>query len=155
MLPRVPAIIAALLLIAKPALAQDAAPAGRTKVRLSPAQLEEIRLNEIARAAQLYTGIAFSPLAIAKMRDQLPLDEAAFNRAIAAVQKRFEACMEGGLEARLDNAYKAQVLRKTVQSARSTKISEPKDARTVMPAFKAANSYCSSRIETWLASQIQ
>ena len=148
-------LAAASVLCAWPAMAQDNPARPGSPVRLSPAQLETIRLNEIARAAQLYTGIAFSPRAIGKLRSQLPLDEAAFGKAIDTVQKRFEACMEGALEARLDNAYKAQVLRKTVQSARSKAVPEPRDAKIVLPAFQAANAFCSGRIDAWLASQIQ
>ena len=100
---------AALTLASMPAQAQDKGPAPQATVKLSPAQLEKIRLEEIARAARLYTAIAFSPGAIARMRDQLPLPEAAFQSAIIGVRNRFEACMEGGFEARLDDAYTEQV----------------------------------------------
>ena len=137
------------------AQAQDKRPASEATVKLSPAQLEKIRLEEIARAARLYTAIAFSPAAIARMRDQLPLPEAAFQSAIIGVRNRFEACMEGGFEARLDDAYTAQVLRKTMQNARTRRTPEPRDARSVLPAFTSTNKYCAGRIKAWMASQIQ
>ena len=144
-------LVLASLLIAAPAAAQ----APKPTLELSPAQLESIRQTEIVRAAQLYTGIAFSEQNREKLKSQLPLAPEPLARAMADLKGRFEACMEGALEARLANAYLAQVLRKTMQSALSKKVPEPKDAKAALPAFNAANGFCSARIQAWLAAGVQ
>ncbi|PHS27429.1 MAG: hypothetical protein COA84_04470 [Robiginitomaculum sp.] len=124
-------------------------------IELSDAQLEILRQREVALAAKLYTDIAFSPQNMRKMREGLPLSEASFQAALKTLRLRFSACMESGFEARLDNALSAQILRKTIQSTQSASVSEPKKARSVMPAFKATDAYCAGRIQAWLASAIE
>ncbi len=124
-------------------------------VQLSPEQLEKLRLIEVAKAASLYTGIAFSAQNQRKMRDGLPLSETDFDAAIKDIKPRFQACLEGGFEARLGNAYEAQVLRKTIQSTQSADFAEPKTAKSIIPAFKATSDFCAGRIKVWLASAIK
>ncbi|MDQ7020010.1 MAG: hypothetical protein Q9M33_12715 [Robiginitomaculum sp.] len=128
--------------------------ASRT-VQLSPAQLENLRQIEVAKAAKLYTEIAFSTQNQRKMRGGLPLSDTDFDAAIKDIKPRFQACLEGGFEARLGNAFEAQVLRKTIQSTQSANVAEPKKAKTIIPAFKATSDFCAGRIKVWLASAIK
>ncbi len=149
-------IIACLMTsLAFPAI--SAAPSTKVQktVRLSPSQLEEIRLKEIAMAAKFYTQIAFSKENQRKMRAQLPLSEKDFQNAMQALRPRFQTCMESGFEARLANAFDAQVLRKTMQSALSTSVAEPEKAKTVIPAFSATDAFCSGKIKIWLSGVIR
>ncbi len=124
-------------------------------IPLSDEALENIRLIEVAHAARLYTEIVFSRQNQRKMRADLPLSETDFQGAIKDLRARFSACMEGGFEARLTNAFDAQVLRKTMQSTRSADVAEPEAAKTVLPAFTATDAYCAARIPVWLAGAIQ
>lgn len=124
-------------------------------VKLSPEQLEKLRLIELERAAKQYTDIAFSAHNQRKMRAGLPLSDADFETAMQDIKSRFQACLEGGFEARLGNAFEAQVLRKTIQSTQSIDFAEPEKARTIIPAFKATSDFCASRIEIWMASAIK
>ncbi len=153
------ALIAALFWAALPAWGSADAPpvpaAAKHEYTLTPAQLEEIRLIEIAKAAQLYTQIAFSKENLRKMHQNLPLNADEAKRLTTQLSTRFQACMEGEFEARLANAYDAQVLRKTMQHALDPALPEPKDSRTVLPVFRASNAYCASRVKAWTAAQIQ
>ncbi len=124
-------------------------------IALSPVELEKIRLIEVAHAARIYTEIAFSKQNQREMHKNLPLSEADFGEAIKGIKARFQACMESGFEARLKNAFDAQVLRKTMQSVRSVDVPEPEKAETVIPAFTATDAYCASRISVWLAGTIK
>jgi hypothetical protein len=124
-------------------------------VKLSPEQLEKLRQIEVAKAAKLYTGIAFSAQNQRKMREGLPLSDTDFEAAMQDIKPRFLACLEGGFEARLGNAFDAQVLRKTIQSTQSADVAEPKKAKTIIPAFKATSDFCAGRIKVWMASAIK
>jgi len=124
-------------------------------VQLSPEQLEKLRLIEVTKAASLYTNITFSAQNQRKMRKSLPLSDTDFIAAIKEIKPRFQACLEGGFEARLGNAFDAQVLRKTIQSTQSADFAEPETAKTIIPTFKATSDFCASRIENWMASAIK
>lgn len=141
--------------LALPASAQDTPQTHQKTVKLSPEQLEKIRLVEIARAAKLYTQIAFSDKNQRKMQEGLPLAKDEFQTAIRDLRARFQACMESGFEARMDNAFDAQVLRKTIESVLTTKVAEPKKANTILPAFTATDTFCSGKIEIWMAGAIK
>jgi predicted HicB family RNase H-like nuclease len=147
-----PLMLVVMALSPQPAAAQ--AP-GKKTVTLSPQQLETIRLREIAMAARRYTNIAFSPANQRKLQATLPLSEANFQVAIALARVQFQACMEGGFEARLKNALDAQVLRKAIESTQSADMNEPEAAKTVIPAFVATDAYCAKRIKVWMAGAIE
>jgi len=148
-------VCAGLVLPPLPATAQDTPETKQKSVKLSPEQLEKIRLVEIARAAKLYTQIAFSDENQRKMQDDLPLAKNEFQAAIKDVRARFQACMESGFEARLQNAFDAQVLRKTIESVLTRDVAEPEKANTILPAFTATDAFCSGKIEVWMAGAIR
>ncbi len=140
------------------AMAQSTNEAIRTKettVQLRDEDFEKIRLIEVSHAAKLYTKIAFSNKNKRKMRGSLPLAEAEFQTVMAGLSVRFEACMESGFEARMANAFNAQVLRKTMQSVLSVDVPEPEKAQTIIPAFKATDKFCAARVKVWMAAAIK
>ncbi len=146
-------IIGGLALFAQPMV--SAAQSQQKTIALSPKQLEKIRLNELNQAARLYTKISFSPQNKRTMRADLPLAEAEFQTVITRIRAQFQACMESGFEARLDNAFDAQILRKTMQSVLSADQPEPEKAKTIIPAFTATDAFCSGKVKSWLDGAIQ
>lgn len=110
--------------------------------------------HNIVRAAAIYTVLAFSPENRAKRRKQLPLSKDQLLQLNKELPPRFQACMEGAFSQNFRTEKQARDLRMLMEHTISSDVPEPAGAEKLIPGFKAANKWCSSRIPLWTSATL-
>lgn len=108
--------------------------------------------RDIIRAAAIYTALSFSPENRDKRRKQLPLSEDQYKMLDKQLPPRFQACMEGAFSQNFRTEKQARDLRMLMQHTIDRRVSEPANAAKLIPGFKSANQWCSSRIPLWTSA---